>query len=179
MPIVQSRRHLLTNIAVAGAPGFAGLAAAGLYGGRKSLAAEPPPEVTTIRFEKDPVTCIAPQVFQELLRAEGFTDIRYVDAGSETVGNMIAHGEVDFGRTYAPAFIMDMEAGVPITLLCGLHLGCFELFGRNDIRAMADLKGRSVGISADSIDDQVLVRIMAGSVGLDPTKDIRWVSSPS
>jgi len=28
MPIVQSRRHLLTNIAVAGATGFAGLSAA-------------------------------------------------------------------------------------------------------------------------------------------------------
>jgi hypothetical protein len=66
-------------LAVAGATGFAGLGAAGLYGGRKSVAAEPPPEVTTIRFEKDPVTCIAPQAAEELLRAEGFTDIRYVD----------------------------------------------------------------------------------------------------
>src|ERR1700759_1467473 len=145
MPIVQSRRHLLTNIAVAGATGFAGLGAAGFYGGRKSVAAEPPPEVTTIRFERDPVACIAPQAAEDLLHAEGFTDTRYVDAGSETIGNMIAHGEVDFGRTYAPAFIMDMEARIPFTLLCGLHLGCFELFGRNDIRAMADLKGRSVG----------------------------------
>ena len=86
MPIVQSRRHLLTNVAVAGATGFAGLGAAGLYGGRKSVAAEPPPEVTTIRFEKDLVTCIAPQVAEYLLRAEGFTDIRYVDAGSEWTG---------------------------------------------------------------------------------------------
>ncbi|MBV8614936.1 MAG: hypothetical protein JOY66_14395, partial [Acetobacteraceae bacterium] len=47
MSIVQSRRHLLTNIALAGATGFAGLGAAGLYGGRKSIAAEPLPEVTT------------------------------------------------------------------------------------------------------------------------------------
>jgi hypothetical protein len=44
MPIVQSRRHLLTNIALAGATGVAGLSAASLYGGRKSVAAEPPPE---------------------------------------------------------------------------------------------------------------------------------------
>src|SRR5689334_6007435 len=80
MPIVQSRRRLLTNIAVAGATGFAGLGAAGLYGGRKSVAAEPPPEVTKIRFEKDPVTCLAPQAAEELLRAEGFTDIRHVEA---------------------------------------------------------------------------------------------------
>jgi hypothetical protein len=53
MPIAQSRRHLLTNIAVAGAAGVAGLGAAGFYGGRKSVAAEPPPEVTSIRLERD------------------------------------------------------------------------------------------------------------------------------
>jgi NitT/TauT family transport system substrate-binding protein len=189
MPIVQSRRHLLTNIAVAGATGFAGLGAAGLYGGRKSVAAEPPPEVTTIRFENDPVTCLAPQAAKDLLRAEGFTDIRYVDmteahvrrgetARSGAIGDMLAHGEVDFARAFSPPLIMAMEAGVPITLLAGLHLGCFELFGRNDIRAMADLKGRTVGI-ADNFDDELLVRIMVGLVGLNPDKDIHWVSSLS
>ena len=52
MPIVQSRRHLLTNIAVAGATGFAGLSVASLYGGRKSVAAEPPPEKTTVRLTR-------------------------------------------------------------------------------------------------------------------------------
>src|ERR1700759_4007596 len=111
MPFMQSRRHLLTQIAVAGATRFPGLSAAGLYGGRSSVAAEPPPEVTTIRFEKDLVTCIAPQTAEELLRAEGFTDIRRVDvteahvrradtARSGALGDMMAHGEVDFGRAF-------------------------------------------------------------------------------
>src|SRR3954453_22823692 len=112
MPIVQSRRHLLTKISLAGAIGFAGLSAVGLYGGRKSIAAEPPPEVTTIRFEKDIATCLAPQAAEELLHAEGFTDIRYVEATdalvrrsesarSGALGDMMAHGEVDFGRAFA------------------------------------------------------------------------------
>jgi hypothetical protein len=56
-----------------------GATGGGLIGRSRSLVAEPPPEVTTIRFENDPVICLAPQVLQELLRAEGFTDIRYVD----------------------------------------------------------------------------------------------------
>jgi hypothetical protein len=30
-------------------------------------------------LEPDPGTCVAPQSLQEMLRAEGFTDIRYVD----------------------------------------------------------------------------------------------------
>src|SRR6478735_8105321 len=128
MPIVQNRRHLLTNIAVAGATGFAGLSAAGLYGGRKSVAAEPPPEVTTIRLERDPSLCIAPQVVEELLRAEGFTDIRYVDLTPELIrraeaanmgslSGMIARGEVDFSRAFAPDHLWTLDAGGPVTIL--------------------------------------------------------------
>jgi NitT/TauT family transport system substrate-binding protein len=79
MPTVQSRRRFVTNLAFAGAAGLGGVGAAGLGSGIKSFAAEPPPETTTIRFENDPVICIAPQVLQDLLRAEGFTDIRYID----------------------------------------------------------------------------------------------------
>src|SRR6478609_10187823 len=127
MPIVQSRRHLLTNIAMAGATGFAGLSAAGFYGGRKSVAAEPPPEITTIRLERDLVTCIAPQTVEELLRAEGFTEIRYVNltleharrAEAANVGvlsDFITRGEVDFARDFAPSHLLTLDAGAPVTI---------------------------------------------------------------
>ena len=185
MPFVQSRRHLLTNIAVAGATGFAGLSAAGLYGGRKSLAAEPPPEVTTIRLQKDPVTCIAPQAAEELLRAEGFTDIRYVDMTEARLraaeatslplsGYMLRSGDVDFERDFAPSLIASMEAGLPITILAGLHSGCFEVLGKDDISSIADLKGRAVGVYGSG--DERLLKVMASLVGLDPAKDIRWIT---
>ena len=182
MPI-QSRRMFLTNAALAGATGLTGF---GVWG--KALAAEPPPEITTIRFEKDTATCIAPQVFQELLRAEGFTDIRYVDfteahtrradaANSGPIADMIAHGEVDFAREFAPNLMLTMNAGGPVTVLSGLHLGCFELFGKNEIRSLGDLKGRTVG--TDAISDQALLTIMTRLVGLEPAKDFRWVTDPS
>ena len=141
MPIAQSRRRFLTNLAFTGAFGLGGASVASLGGGRKSFAAEPPSEVTTIRFGKDPGTCIAPQVFEELLRAEGFTDIRYVDvtethvrranaANSGSIVDMIAHGEVDFVRDFAPFLVLGMNAGTPVTVFSGLHLGCFEIFGK-------------------------------------------------
>ena len=79
MPIEQSRRRFLGQLGIAGAAGMGGLASIGLGSRSTSFAAEPPPEVTTIRLEKDLVTCIAPQAAEELLRAEGFTNIRYVD----------------------------------------------------------------------------------------------------
>src|ERR1700751_1666287 len=123
MSLVQTRRRFLTNAAFAGAAGLGGFGAWG-----EAFAAEPPPEITTIRFEKDPATCIAPQVFEELLRAEGFTDIRYVDvtearvhradaANSDALSDMFANGEVDFGRTFAPGFVLGMNAGAPVTVL--------------------------------------------------------------
>ena len=184
--LIQSRRRFLANATLAGAAGLGGLSAWG-----KPLAAEPPPpEITTIRFEKDPVTCIAPLLFEELIRAEGFTDIRYVDvteplvrrADSENSGiisNLIAHGEVDFGRDFAPSHVLGMNAGAPITMLAGLHLGCFEVVGNNEIHTLADLKGRTVGEVRYAYAAGQLLRIMTSLVGLDPTRDLRWVSDPS
>jgi hypothetical protein len=109
MVTLQSRRRFVTDAAVAGAAGFGALGAVNRGGGRKSFAAEPPPEITTIRLERDPFTCIAPQIVEELLRAEGFTDIRYVDLTLEDVrraeaanvgvlSDLITRGKVDFAR---------------------------------------------------------------------------------
>jgi NitT/TauT family transport system substrate-binding protein len=184
MPI-QSRRRFLTNAAFAGAAGLGGFGAWG-----KALAAEPPPEVTTIRFEKDASTCIAAQAFQELLLVEGFTDIRYIDlteahirradaTKSGVIADMIAHDDVDFGRDFAPGLVLAMNAGAPVTVLSGLHLGCFEIFGKHEIRGLADLKGRTVGTNIyENPGDRPLLTLMATLVGLDPAKDIHWVTDP-
>ena len=72
MQIIQSRRDFLASLSVAGA--------AGVLGARASLADEGPPETTTIRLGHDPAICVAPRyVAEDLLRAEGFTDVRYVE----------------------------------------------------------------------------------------------------
>src|SRR5262249_14904089 len=120
--LMQSRRRFMTNAAFAGAVGLGGFGAWG-----KALAAEPPPEITTIRFENDPSYCRAPQLFQELLRAEGFTDIRYVDLTEARIrpsdaakldrgSDMIVRGEVDFSKVVAPEFVLTMNAGAPVTV---------------------------------------------------------------
>jgi NitT/TauT family transport system substrate-binding protein len=186
MPIMQSRRRFLTNAAFAGAAGLGGFGAWG-----KARAAEPPPEITTIRFEKDANLCIAPQILQELLHIEGFTDIRYVNATevherranaehSGVTSNMIVHGEVDFGRDFAPGHLLTMNAGRPITVLAGLHLGCFEIFGKSEIRTLSDLKGRAVGASVyQNTGERPLLTLMTSLVGLDPATDLHWVTDPS
>jgi NitT/TauT family transport system substrate-binding protein len=172
MAITQTRRRFLMTLSLAGA--------AGLLRAPPSLAGEGPPETTTIRLAKSPTICVAPQyVCQELLRAEGFTDIRYVDTLAPEVPEAVAQGSVDFSLAYASQFIAALDAGQTVTLLAGVMVGCFELFAKEGIRNIADLKGRSVGVQAIGSTPHVLLTVLAAHVGLDPKTDIHWVTDPS
>jgi len=172
MPSIQSRRNFLASASLA--------AASGLLGARAAIADEGPPETTTIRLNKVPGICIAPQyVADELLRTEGFTDVRYVPISSAIQHRSIVLGEVDFSLHFAAPLVMPIDAGEPITVLAGVHPGCFELFARDEVRTILDLKGKSVGIQAIGSSPHVFLAAMAAYVGLDPARDIRWVTSPS
>ena len=173
MPIVRSRRHFLTQLGIASIAGLGGA-------GSRSFAAEPPPEITTVRFVKSPVICVAPQfVAAELLRAEGFTDIRYVAAPRLGSGDYLVSGEVDFSLEVPWDMVAKIEAGEPITLLAGVMVGCYELFGNEGVRGITDLKGKSLGTQGAGSTRIGLPTLLAASVGLDPAKDIDWVTDPS
>jgi NitT/TauT family transport system substrate-binding protein len=173
MPIMQSRRRFLTSLSTAGA--------AGLLGARASLAAEPPLETTTVRLGRLPSLCLAPQyAAEELLRAEGFTDIRYVTAAAGIAASeKIANGEVDFSLNFAAPLVIPIAAGDPITVVAGVHAGCFELFAREGIRRITDLKGKTVGVPSSGSGPHVFVASMLAYVGLDASKDVRWVTTGS
>lgn len=180
MPIVQSRRRFLTNAASAVSAGFGTVLLPGPYGGRRSLAAEPPPEITVVRLAKFPGICIAPQyVVSDLLRAEGFTEIRYIPATAAYQHKQVALGEADFSAHFAAPTVMAIDAGSPLTVIAGIHVGCFELFAAEGIRSVVDLKGRTVGALGFGSASQVYVSAIASYVGLDPRKDIRWVTDPA
>jgi NitT/TauT family transport system substrate-binding protein len=139
MQIMQSRRNFLAGVSIA--------AAAGVFGGRASLADEGPPEVTTIRLPHDPSVCVVPAyVADELLRAEGFTEIPYVPTiHGISVGGMAARGEIDFGVIFAPSIVYHLETGERVTVVAGVHTGCYELFANEHIHRVTDLKGRALG----------------------------------
>jgi NitT/TauT family transport system substrate-binding protein len=172
MQIMQSRRHFLASASLA--------AAGGILGPRASLAADGPPETTTIRLAFTTGICFAPlDVAEELLRAEGFTDVQYVKAaGGFSTPQMMANGEVDFGASFAGAVIYHLDAGLPLITLSGLHVGCYELFAHEPIRSIRDLKGRRVGIQTLASSGHLYLSVMARHVGLDPKQDIEWVVPP-
>ena len=173
MQSTQTRRSFLTTLSSAGV--------VGLVRARDSYAQEAPPETTTVRLGKIYGICIAPQyVAEDLLRAEGFTDVRYVatNPGISTA-LALARGEIDFTTNYAPPMAISIDAGEPITIVGGEHVGCFEVFAREGIRSIADLRGKNVGVQSIGSSQHVFLSVMAAHVGLDPAKDIHWVTSTS
>jgi NitT/TauT family transport system substrate-binding protein len=167
----QSRRDFLAAVSAVGAAGVLGTSAA--------LADEPPPETTTVRLAKIPGICIAPQyVAQGLLGAEGFTDVRYVELPATVQHLGIARGEIDFSLHFAAPLVIPIDAGDPITVVAGVHPGCFELFGNERVRRVTDLRGKRVGVQGFGSSPHVFLTSIAAYVGLDPD-DIDWVTSPS
>jgi NitT/TauT family transport system substrate-binding protein len=154
---------------------------AGLFGLKPWIsAAEPPPETTTLRLDQTGAICIAPQfVAEELLRGEGFTDVQYIKTGGApgTVKAMGA-GELDITTTPVWTCLAQIDAGAPMVFLAGLHIGCFELFGTDRIRSIGDLKGKRVAVTVLRSGRHLFLASMATYVGLDPRKDIRWVTDP-
>jgi NitT/TauT family transport system substrate-binding protein len=101
MQVIHSRRHFLASASLA--------MAAGALGVRGSLAAEGPPETATIRLGRFVGICAAPVYTAEaLLRAEGFTDVRYVPKPPLDV---VARGEADFDIEAAPWVVAQLAAG--------------------------------------------------------------------
>jgi NitT/TauT family transport system substrate-binding protein len=70
-----------------------------------------------------------------------------------------------------------IDRGVPMKVLAGLHVGCFELFVHGDFGGVTDLKGKSVGIPFLGSPPHLFLSVIAANVGIDPAKDIRWISS--
>jgi NitT/TauT family transport system substrate-binding protein len=123
--------------------------------------------------------CAAPErIAGELLRAEGFADIRYVPLAPGDATEAVGGGVLDFALNFASSLTTAIDRGVPITVLAGIHAGCFGLFGHEGIRGIADLKGRSVVVPVMGGPAHLFVAAMAAHVGIDPGKDIRWITAP-
>jgi len=172
MSTMQSRRRFLTALSLAGA--------AGLIRAPVSRAAEGALETTTVRLGKGSLCGAPAYLAEELLRAEGFTDVGYpaMPPSTADTAHAVGRGYVDITQGYASQFIPAIEAGEPVTLLAGIHVGCIELFANEGIRGFADLKGKSVGVQALGSNPHVLLTLMAAQLGLDPVRDLHWVTDP-
>ena len=186
--IKQTRRRFLTTLSLA--------CTTSLVRAPRVLAAEGPPlETTAVRIAKTSAKladsanigaavygdsdCWAPEnLANELLYAEGFTDVRNVEVTAPS-SLAIGRGEVDFALGYGSVFISAIDAGQPITVLAGVQVGCIEVFAKEGIHTIADLNGKRVGVQNLGSSAHILLSIMCAQIGLDPAKDIHWISGQS
>jgi NitT/TauT family transport system substrate-binding protein len=168
---VITRRDLLRGVA----------GTAGLLGWPPGHASgEAPPETTRLRISQQPSICVAPQfIVRELLKAEGFTDIKYVKLTMADTPKALASGAVDISMGFVGPLVIQLDAGAPITALGGVHVGCFELFGTDRVRVIRDLRGKTVAISEFGSPQHVFLSSMVAHVGLDPRKDVNFVEHPA
>ena len=164
-----TRRQFLESTSVLGA--------ASLLGYSRIAAAEPPPETRKIRLVHAPAICFAPQYLaEELLRLEGFSEVSYVEMMSGKPVDGILAGRADLTMEAAPSLVYTMDSGQSLVALAGIHAGCYELFGNERVQAIRDLKGKTVSVSTLGGADHVLLASMLAYVGMDPRKDVNWIT---
>jgi NitT/TauT family transport system substrate-binding protein len=169
------RRTFLRGVAVVGATAVTGFRVA-------RAAAEPALETSRVRLTQFTSGCQGPfHVAGELLHGEGFTDVQYIKVdNNQAIRGMLAANTVDVGVEFSAPFIGEVDRGADLVTLGGIHAGCFVLFGNRGVRAVRDLKGKTVSVPAiDGMNTaRLYIATMAAYVGLDPAKDITWVAHP-
>jgi NitT/TauT family transport system substrate-binding protein len=167
------RRAFIRELTVGGAAGLVGLRP-------ESAAAEPPPETTKLRLLKEKGrTCWAPQyIAEDLLRAEGFTDVSYVDFPGGAVSELLTAAKADISLHFVGPNIIRLDQGDPLVFLAGVHVGCFEVIATERVRRITDLKGKIAGVPDLRGAEYIFFASMAAHVGLTPGKDITWAVNP-
>jgi NitT/TauT family transport system substrate-binding protein len=168
-----SRREFLHGLTLAGTTGLLGVRPG-------PVVAAPPPETTKLRLLKETGRiCWAPQyVAEDLLRAEGFTDVTYVDFPGGAVSESLAAAKADLSLHFVGPNIIRLDAGDPVVFLAGVHVGCFEVIATERVRRITDLKGKTAGVSSLRGAEHVFIASIAAHVGLSPQKDITWAVNP-
>jgi NitT/TauT family transport system substrate-binding protein len=166
------RRAFLSGVSAMGAGSWVGLRPRG-------AGAEPPPETTRLRLLKTASVCWAPQYLaDDLLRAEGFTDVTYVDFPGGPVSAFLAAAKADISLNFVGPNLIRLDQGDPVVFLAGVHVGCFEVIATERVKRITDIKGKTAGVATINGAEHVFFSSIAAQVGLNPQKDITWVVNP-
>ena len=166
-----TRRAFLKTTGAAGAIAFGA-------GPVRPVVAQDQPETTRLTLANTTSLCAAPQyIAEELLRGEGFDAVRHLRLpGGPEVYKVLSTGRADIAMAFTAPFLLHIDAEEPTVMLAGVHPGCFELFGNDRVRTIRDLKGKTVAVLGVGGMQHLFVSVMASYVGLDPRRDISFVT---
>ena len=138
----------------------------------------PPPETTTLRIVMPPECDPGIWLAKDYLRDEGFTDVRYV-ATPFTTRRWLTGGLADLAPAHPEFMVATIDAGLPLTVLAGLHTGCLEVWVDGSIAKISDLRGRRISVRVADMSDQFFAFFAAllGFVGIDANKDVHFIEA--
>ena len=139
-------------------------------------------ETTTIRIPLANTVsiCVAPLfVAEDFLKAEGFTNVQYVNsAGVDLSVESLVSGTDDMTMQFSGPIILNLDARKALTILSGIHVGCFELFGSVRVNQIGDLKGKTIAVAQLGGAQHIFLASILANVNIDPTKDVSWTALP-
>ncbi|PYN97079.1 MAG: ABC transporter substrate-binding protein [Candidatus Rokuibacteriota bacterium] len=172
---MNARRDMLRSLTLATTAGVLGIRPT------PAATAEPPPETTALRLGQFAGgVCIAPQyIAEEFLQGEGFTQVQYVkQAGRVATNKALASGDISITAASLGPLLVQIDTGDPITIVSGVHVGCFALFATERIRTLRDLKGKTVSVTELGTGRHVFLAAAMAYVGLDPRRDVHFAVHP-
>jgi len=89
---------------------------------------------------------------------------------------LVAAGKADLAITYQPQLVMQVAQGLPLTRIATLiatPLDCLAVNADSNIKAIADLKGKTIGYSSGAVDSAML-SVMLAQNGLS-LKDVKLI----
>jgi NitT/TauT family transport system substrate-binding protein len=88
-------------------------------------------------------------------------------------------GQIDAAQANY-AWFRPIEQGLHLKLTGGLHTGCVSLVtpGDSNIKTIADLKGKAVGVDAIGGAPQIALTAKLKEIGINPTTEIQWKAYP-
>ncbi len=80
------------------------------------------------------------------MKGEGFIDVQFGDRRMTGALPELASGAADIGITFSGPTIIPIDVGDPVTVLAGVHVGCFEVIATERVRRLTDLRGKIAGV---------------------------------
>lgn len=99
---------------------------------------------------------------------------------TEQLLESLATGKADAGLGMALRWLKALEQGFDVKLVAGTHGGCMRLLGSKTagVTSIADLRGKTVGVSDMASPAKNFFSILAAKRGIDPIREIDWRQYP-
>jgi NitT/TauT family transport system substrate-binding protein len=105
-------------------------------------------------------------------------DVELINFGGSTdqLLEAIASGKADAGIGMALRWLKPLEQGFDVRITTATHGGCMRLLSTkaSGIRTLADLKGKTIGVTDMAAPDKNFFAIRLAKLGFDPNNDVQF-----